>query len=545
MTILASKKGTRTSLVKVFSAGLAAILFVFILLSYFTFTRILSFESTLADVSDKSLPNLIRTSQLYSQATTLLESTELLSNSSSNASKRLAEQQLKVNLINIRKAAKEIFANEFLDTQLNTIAIELDEYSALIEERLQTINSIELLSNQMHELNAQAINIQKQDSSSWVLGFSQASVIVSRALNENKLQRVRFLFNQLKKHFDELSLISSKGQDNAVKRQLTNQFKTLLFNENGMESLKIKSLRLDGRAIGRENFVHNLIADYVDQMGFVTYETEQNITLKVASSVIEMKEQTLLIRLILIGGVVFLLVIVVLFQQRVLKRLSVFNQIVRNETQGIEYQTLLNGNDEITDLAETFKEFTQTIEKQKQRLEQLSMSDGLTGIANRRALDIRLKHDIELSVRQKSNIAILLMDIDCFKLYNDNYGHAAGDQCLKDVAKIIYGSLHRNSDFAARYGGEEFACVLPNTDAEGAQEIATLIIEKLQHIALPHKYSNVADHVTMSIGIATSLSNHLLTPEAILKQADAALYAAKKTGKNTYVLYSSTIPLDQ
>jgi diguanylate cyclase (GGDEF)-like protein len=137
------------------------------------------------------------------------------------------------------------------------------------------------------------------------------------------------------------------------------------------------------------------------------------------------------------------------------------------------------------------------------------------------------------------------MDIDCFKLYNDNYGHAAGDQCLKDVAKIIYGSLHRNSDFAARYGGEEFACVLPNTDAEGAQEIATLIIEKLQHIVLPHKYSNVADHVTMSIGIATSLSNQLLTPEAILKQADAALYAAKKTGKNTYVLYSSTIPLDQ
>jgi len=266
MTILASKKGTRTSLVKVFSAGLAAILFVFILLSYFTFTRILSFESTLTDVSDKSLPNLISTSQLYSQAATLLESTELLSKSSSNASKRLAEKQLQANLMDIRMAAKQIFANEFLDTQLNTIAIELDEYSALIEERLQTINSIELLSDQMYELNAQAINIQKQNSSAWVLGFSQASVIVSRALNENKLQRVRFLFNQLKKHLNELSLISSKGQDNAVKRQLTNQFKTLLFNENGMESLKIKSLRLDGRAIGRENFVHNLIADYVAQM---------------------------------------------------------------------------------------------------------------------------------------------------------------------------------------------------------------------------------------------------------------------------------------
>jgi diguanylate cyclase (GGDEF)-like protein len=544
MSISATKKGARISLVKVFSAGLVGILTIFILLSYFTFTRLLSFESTLTDVSDKSLPNLIQISKLYSQAATLLESTELLSKSSSDAAKRLAERKLQVNLINIRKAAQEIFANEFLDTQLNTVAIELDEFSALIEDRLQTIDNIELLRIQMYQLNAKAINIETQSSSEWKLGFSQVSVNVSRALHEKKLQRVRFLFARLKKQLNQLNAISAQGKYNAVRLQLTNQFKTLLFSENGMEASKIKSLTLEGRALGRENFVHNLIEDYVAQLGFVTNETEQNITEQVAASVDDMKKQTHLIRFILIGGVVFLLIIVVLFQKRVLKRLSVFNQIVRSETQGIEYQILLNGNDEITDLAEAFKEFTQTIEKQKQKLEQLSMSDGLTGIANRRALDIRLKHDIELSIRQKSNIAILLMDIDCFKLYNDNYGHSAGDQCLKDISKIICESLHRDSDFAARYGGEEFVCVLPNTDTKGAKEIAAHIIEKLQHTALPHKYSNVADYVTMSIGIATSQHNHLLTSEAIIRQADTALYAAKKTGKNTYILYSSTIPLN-
>jgi diguanylate cyclase (GGDEF)-like protein len=170
------------------------------------------------------------------------------------------------------------------------------------------------------------------------------------------------------------------------------------------------------------------------------------------------------------------------------------------------------------------------------------MSDGLTGIANRRALDIRLKHDIELSVRQKSNVALLLMDIDCFKQYNDNYGHSAGDQCLQDVAKFICESRQRDSDFVARYGGEEFACMLPNTDSKGAQEIAIHIIEELKKNALPHKYSNVADYITMSIGIATSHPNHLLTSEDIIRQADTALYAAKKAGKNTYRLYSSITP---
>jgi diguanylate cyclase (GGDEF)-like protein len=538
MTASTTKKGARISLVKVFSAGLTGILFIFILLSYFTFTRLLSFESTLTDISDKSLPNLIRISQLYSQAARLLESTELLSKSASGASKRLAQKRLSTNIINIRKAAKNAFANEFLDTQLDTIAIELDEFSTLIEDRLHILANIELLRDQMYKLNVQAVNIKKQSSSAWVLGFSQVINNVSRALNEKKLQRVRFLFNQLEKQLNKLSTISGEGQDKAVRRQLTHQFKTLLFDKNGMELLKIKSLRLEGRVIGRENFVHNLIEDYVAQLSLLTNETEQNITLQVATSVVDMKEQTQLIRLILIGGVVFLLVIVVLFQQRILKRISVFKQIVRNETQKFDYETILNGNDEITDLAEAFNEFIHTIDIQKQKLEQLSMSDGLTGIANRRALDIRLKHDIEISIRQKSSVAILLMDIDCFKQYNDNYGHSAGDQCLKDVSKIIGDSLQRDSDFVARYGGEEFVCVLPKTDSQGAQMIAAHLIEQFKQAALPHKYSNIADYLTMSIGIATSQPDNVLSPETIIKQADSALYVSKQTGKNSFNLYS-------
>jgi diguanylate cyclase (GGDEF)-like protein len=538
MTTLSTKKEARVSLVKVFSAGLVGILFVFILFSYFTFTRLLSFESTLTDISNKSLPNLIRISQLYSQASKLLESTELLSKSSSDASKRLAEKQLHSNLMIIRKSAKKIFANEFLDTQINTISIELNEFSDLIEERLQTKNIIELLRTQAYELNLKAIDTERLNSSSWVLKFSQVSVNVSRVLNEKRLQKVRFSFNQLKEQLNELSAISAEEQNNVVKRQLTEQFKTLLFSENGMESLKIKSLRLGGRALGRERFVHNLIVDYVTQLGFFTHQTEQSITSQVASSVSKMKEQTQLIRLILIGGVVFLIAIVILFQQRILKRIGVFNQMLLSRSQGFDYQIELDGNDEITDLVETFNEFTHTIEIQKQKLKKLSMSDGLTGIANRRALDIRLKHDIELSVRQKSTVTILLMDIDCFKLYNDNYGHLAGDQCLKDVTKLVCDLLQRNTDFVGRYGGEEFVCILPGTDTQGAAEVAVNIIKKMRNEALPHLYSDVADYVTMSIGIATSKPTEVLTPEAIIKRADTALYVAKDSGKNMYRIYS-------
>ncbi|WP_299082103.1 diguanylate cyclase [uncultured Paraglaciecola sp.] len=534
----AVEKRARISLVTVFSIGLASVLFVFVLLSYFSFTRLLSFESTLTFVSNKSMPKLIQIGQLYSQATSLIESKQLLSRSSSFASKRLAEQQLQENLNSTRKASKDILANEFLDTQLNTIAFELDEFSTLIEERIQTFDSIALVEAQMYELNLQATIIEKHSPSTWILGFSQALVNVSRVLNEDKLQRVRFLFLQLKKQLVELRASAANQQNNDKRQRLTTQLEALLFAEDGLQALKIKALRLAGRTLGRENFVHNLIVDYVAQMEFVTKETEQNITLKVASSVKEMKQQTQLMEYLLAGGVVILIITVILFQQRVLKRIRIFNLIVRNKTQGFEYKTMLDGNDEITDLAAAFKEFTQTIDLQKRELKKLSMADGLTGIANRRALDIRLRHDIELCSRQKSHVSILLMDIDCFKLYNDNYGHIAGDQCLKNVSKIITDSLPRESDFVARYGGEEFVCVLPNTDSQGAIKIATHIIAQMKHNALPHKYSNVADYVTMSIGIASSNPTILLDQETIIKHADNALYQAKENGKNSWLLYS-------
>jgi diguanylate cyclase (GGDEF)-like protein len=533
-------KGPRILLINVFSVGLVGILVVFVLLSYFTFTRLLSFESTLTSVSDKALPKLISTSQLYSQASRLLESAPLLSNSSSNASKRLAEKQLEANLNAIRRAAKDLFANEFLEIQLNTIALELDELSTLIASQFVLKEDLKALTEQLYQLNNQAQELNQVNDSTWVLKFSQIILNVNKALNETRLQAVRFLFVQLEQRLEQLELSHSIEQDQLKKQQLTRQLKTLLFTENGLEVLKIQSLRLKGRAIGRENFVHNLVEDYVTQIGFVTNETQQGITLQVADSVVDMNQQTDLIRFILIAGVMCLLVIVIMFQQRVLKRLRIFNLMVLSETQGIKYQAKLGGNDEITDLAEAFNEFTNTIEKQKQSLEQLSMSDDLTGIANRRGLNLRLEHDITLSIRQKSSLALLIMDIDCFKLYNDNYGHVAGDECLKAVSQIIQECLHRDSDFIARYGGEEFICVLPNTNQQGAKRIATQITQSFNTIRLPHKYSNVTGHITISTGIVMLHPDAPLPSSLLIKRADQALYAAKAAGKNTFEFYSDS-----
>lgn len=129
-------------------------------------------------------------------------------------------------------------------------------------------------------------------------------------------------------------------------------------------------------------------------------------------------------------------------------------------------------------------------------------------------------------------ISLIIMDIDYFKLYNDHYGHADGDECLKKVANIISKSMIRSTDLSARYGGEEFACVLPETDFEGAITTAKRILKSIQNMGIPHAQSKIADYVTVSIGVAS------LTPQEnekaldLIEMADKALYEAKGNGRN-------------
>lgn len=170
-----------------------------------------------------------------------------------------------------------------------------------------------------------------------------------------------------------------------------------------------------------------------------------------------------------------------------------------------------------------------------QRLETLSRTDGLTQAPNRRHFDEFLQEEWARAKRSCSPLSLLLLDIDRFKEYNDHYGHGQGDTCLKRIAAALYDVAQRSSDFFARYGGEEFACVLPETDLEGARTVATRMLDALAGLALAHGFSDVAPHVTVSIGLATMRLVKGEGPEELLRAADAQLYEAKRLGRDRYV----------
>jgi len=164
----------------------------------------------------------------------------------------------------------------------------------------------------------------------------------------------------------------------------------------------------------------------------------------------------------------------------------------------------------------------------------LTIIDQLTGIYNRRYLDGSLKKIISLHSRTGGNLSVLMIDIDHFKKYNDTYGHEAGDGCLRAVVHALSQCVSRDEDFIARYGGEEFALVLPNTDKNGAQMIAEKLLEKIRECNIPHKASDAADYVTISIGGTTGSVKHSQSPQDYIKAADKALYESKKNGRNRY-----------
>jgi diguanylate cyclase (GGDEF)-like protein len=156
----------------------------------------------------------------------------------------------------------------------------------------------------------------------------------------------------------------------------------------------------------------------------------------------------------------------------------------------------------------------------------------LTGIYNRRFFDEKANHIMNSSVN--GQLSLLMIDFDHFKEYNDNYGHQKGDECLNAVAQILSKSVGRAGDFVVRYGGDEFVIVLPLIDAEGACLIAEKIIGNMRTAYIPHEYSNVANHITLSIGVTSGIVEPSLTIDDFVKVADEMLYSSKEANRNRY-----------
>ena len=186
---------------------------------------------------------------------------------------------------------------------------------------------------------------------------------------------------------------------------------------------------------------------------------------------------------------------------------------------------------QVTDASISLKR-ERVLKSHSERLSKKATTDGLTGAYNRRFFDERFTAEFGRAQRQSAPLSLIMLDVDFFKNYNDSYGHPAGDKVLISVVKALSSQLNRPTDVVVRYGGEEFIVILPDSKSEGSQIIAEKLRVAVSNLNIPHSESKVADHVTVSVGVATYQPDTDCNAACFLEAADTALYSAKHDGRN-------------
>lgn len=212
------------------------------------------------------------------------------------------------------------------------------------------------------------------------------------------------------------------------------------------------------------------------------------------------------------------------------------------------YRQQMAATEIIRDQKKRLDDRTVELEQANDTLKHMSLMDGLTQVANRRRFDEALGE--EWGRRQRAvlsreparkptdpgELSLIFIDVDHFKAYNDHYGHVGGDECLRRIAQAITSTVNRSADLVARYGGEEFAVLLPGTPAEGAISVAERMRQAVENLAIPHAGSSASDCVTVSLGVAATGGQIPVNAQTLLARADAALYQAKREGRNRWVM---------
>jgi diguanylate cyclase (GGDEF)-like protein len=508
---------------------------LFITVVLFSTIRLTELGKILADLTNSTIPKISYAASLNTQIQNLATLTSILASSQNSPAQQLARQTIDSSLVRINESMlNDATDRQYLPTQLATLTKEINELDGLVKQR---IIFQRLLNDKKDALNTNLqrlfARIRLIENSNEIENMLVEVLLLSVKISEqNRLHEIRQI---------ELALnsLTMNLQNKLVERKLDNTIlikplERLLFGTEGLINQKVQSLRIDGRTRGRDNFVRNLIADVASNLQYQAYVVNKE-SMEDAKKVNELAAQYS--KLTIISGVFAVLLtlgIIYYLHQRIVLRLVSLSSQVSVASKTPEAIINIDGNDEIARLADTFSLYLERVKEQESALLNMTLTDPLTGIPNRRAFERKLSETIELAMRNKWAVTVILIDVDYFKLYNDHYGHSGGDACLRLVASELNKTLLRQSDFCGRFGGEEFICILPNTGAEAANVICETLRYAIEELKIPHVKSTINDYVTISLGASTLTFNHNSdsTKEILILEADKALYQAKAQGRN-------------
>lgn len=500
-------------------------------------SRLLGFQSNIGDIANNAIPSVVHSSKVYSKINQLLYLTEAMGQSPSQAVRHNLYLDIQQNLAGLEQLTADRQSVLYQEAQLVALTEELHSLNELTSQRLDLQQQVQTRLTQVYVLYEQLQRTAKTETAATgkqaagLLDMAEVVAQSGKAITINRLLMLRQLQHQVSSQLDRLA---SGNNSLAPKTNLLQQqLQQLLLADDGVFPLRIQQLVTTGRANGRSNFVRNLVLDYARLAENSAYDVSVTVLADAELSNKQIRQYSQQILFVSALALLFLAAGIYLVHLRVVRRLEQLNTNVLKQLQGKPAAHQISGHDEIAAIARSFQFFAATVKQQQQELELLSYTDSLTGLANRRALELRLNEQLSQAQRQQWPLSLLMIDVDCFKAFNDHYGHQAGDSTLQQIATILQQGFNRATDIVARYGGEEFVVILPNTNKTGALAIAHQLQELVGQAAIPHEHNLAAPYVTISIGIAALDRAGPADYDLILRQADNALYLAKGAGRNT------------
>lgn len=529
------------------TAASALMLLLVMVIASLAYYRLAGFQHILSTITSGSLPAVVSSGRLFGLVHELTFLTEGLSHASNQVARRMMYQAIENKIAEIEELAAATHISTYQSAQLDTVIQELVSLNQLIDKRLQLQESVAGMRDELYLLHEKVLRSSATWSAAehsdsyiaWSLRFSEMVVLADKALGSSKLHEIRQTTRKLHEYFrlDGPFLAELPAPLQVMATDFSGQLHSLLLAESGLLPMRAEQLRIAGRSIGRANFVRNLVLHYARIAEYEVDELSVQVLNDTVIAAEQVKKQIRLLGAVSVVAVLCVVVIIWFIQQRIARRLHLLNKNVLAELHGERVSLSMPGNDEISDISRSFSYFANKVRQQTQELELLSFTDGLTGLANRRAFDYRLEHDLQVAARHQWPFSLLLIDVDFFKPYNDNYGHLAGDHCLQQVAELLQGCIRRNNDFIARYGGEEFVCILPDVGTQGAGQIADNMLQAVRSAAIRHEFSKTAACITVSVGIVSVRTAATDDGNRLLALADEALYQAKAQGRNCYKIW--------
>ncbi len=535
----------RIRTVRLFTLAQFGIIVLFSVISIFSLIRLTDIRDILLSLTEDSVPVITETSLLNTQVISLSMLTTFLSESNFIPEQLLAKRKIddliaEINLGFTNSRAQK----QYLAKQLNIVYKEIDELNDLVGERIGLQSVLKRDFTTFYDLvyslyvDAGLERVDNELESKVDDNLLKILLLAIQIDQQTRLHALRKIEQDLRMQIKatEDSLLPSQKS----LRQSIRSLQLLVIGERGLITAKIESLRVIGRTRGRDSFVRNLIADVASNLQHQSQAINELVSTDAANAAKEVAKQTTFVIWAGLAAIFITLGIIYFLYRRIVVRLLSLATQVDQAAQNDSALVSIEGSDEIANLAHTFSVYLKRVRDQEKALLDMTLTDPLTAIPNRRAFDEQLKTIIAQSLRNEWELTIVFIDIDFFKPYNDFYGHTDGDACLRLVASQLNSVVLRNTDFCARYGGEEFVCLLPNTDSEGAKQKAQALRLAVESMQIPHADSKVSKFVTVSVGAATFpfSKDRNWSADIIVEQADKALYRAKVEGRNRCSFFS-------